>query len=288
MIGTALKTELADHGHQVRCLTRSPGGDYQWTALPGSVPGEAVDWADALVSLNGASLTHLPWTAAYRRLIESSRVDATAALAQAVRDCENPPSVWVSGSAVGFYGDRGEEQVDESSPPGDSFLATVVQAWEQAARPALGHTRVVWARTGIVLGPEGALKPLAAVTRVGLGARLGSGAQWWPWVSLADEVRAMEFALGATSLAGPIDIVSPVPARAHDISRAVARILRRPHVMRVPAVVLRSVLGGADELLLASQRVAPTALLDAGFQFEHTDVVGAIRAAWGSEGAVRA
>lgn len=276
MIGRELKTQLRTQGHQTRALLRSPGGDYQWDARPGSVPGDALDWADALVSLNGASLTHLPWTSSYRVQIHDSRVDATTALAQAIAASSNPPAVWVSGSAVGIYGDCGDTDLDERSPTGDSFLADVVRDWERAASPAEEATRIVFARTGIVLGTEGALKPLATTTRLGLGARVGSGTQWWPWVSLLDEVRAIAFALVTEGLSGPVNIVGPTPATADEITRAVATTLHRPYLLRLPSSIIKLAMSGADELLLSSQKAHPRALLNAGFDFRCTRAEDAI------------
>jgi len=276
MIGTAVRAELIRQDHLVRSLTRNDAGDYRWDARPGSVPPEALTWADAVVSLNGVSLTHLPWTPAYRGRIESSRVEATSALAQAIRAAASPPQVWLSGSAVGIYGNRGDEELDETSSAADTFLARVVRAWEAATESARGVTRVVCARTGIVLGRDGALKPLALATRWGLGARIGRGTQWWPWISLDDEARAIVFALTAPAIAGPVDLVGPEPATAEDISRALARLLRRPHWLVLPTPVIKAVMRGADDLLLSSQRVHPAVLLKAGFTFHHTSAEAAI------------
>lgn len=284
MIGQAVRTEAMSQGHQVRSLTRAGGADYRWDARPGSVPAAALDWADAVVSLNGASLTHLPWTAAYRRLIESSRVDATVALAQAIQAAPNPPTVWVSGSAVGFYGDRGDDLLDEGAAGADSFLARVVRAWESATDPAGAATRIVLARTGIVLGCDGALKPLAAATRRGLGARIGRGSQWWPWISLDDQARAIVFALTNPAIAGPVNLAGPQPATAQDISRALARALGRAHRLVLPSWVIKPVMGAAAELLLSSQRVRPAILIDAGFVFHHTSPAAAIASVFPASG----
>ncbi|MDR1236762.1 MAG: NAD-dependent epimerase/dehydratase family protein, partial [Propionibacteriaceae bacterium] len=205
MIGSALRAWLGSEGHEVRMLLRSdaaPNG-YSWLGRPGSVPEAAVDWADAIVSLNGASLSHLPWTKSYRESIRCSRVDATQGLAQAIAESADPPLVWVSGSAVGYYGDAtGEAELVESSPAGTSFLAQVVNEWERATEPAELRTRVVNIRTGLVMARSGALAPLALATRFGAGARIGRGSQWWPWISLEDEVRAIAFALEEASLRG--------------------------------------------------------------------------------------
>jgi uncharacterized protein (TIGR01777 family) len=280
MIGTALKAQLTGQGHQIRSMTRADGADYRWKAQPGSVPPDAIAWADAVVSLGGASLTRLPWTTSYRHQIERSRVESTMALAEAIADAPQRPGVWVSASAVGYYGDRADAPLDEGSPAGDGYLAKVVRAWELATGPALGATRVVLARTGLVLSDQGALRPLAAATRWGLGARIGSGRQWWPWIALADEVRAIDFVLSHPEISGAVNLVGPHPATALTISRALAEALRRPHALVLPAAVLRRVLGGADELLLSSQQVRPAKLLQAGFDFQFARAEDVIRQLW--------
>jgi len=280
MIGQRLKTQLTADGHEIRSLTRSPGSDYLWTAQPGSVPPDALEWADGLVSLNGASLTHLPWTKAYKDLIRASRVKATAALAGSIAASHNPPKVWVSGSAVGVYGDCGARDLDENSPVGRGFLASVVRDWEAAATPAREATRVVWARTGIVLGKDGALKPLASATRMGLGSRIGSGTQWWPWISLDDEVRAIEFSLVTPGLEGAVNLVGPTGATSDAICRDLAHAMHRPYLFTLPSPLIRTVMSGADELLLSSQKAHPTALLRTGFTFEYAEAAQAIDALW--------
>jgi len=281
MIGEKLKKQLTTDGHEFRSLTRSPGSNYLWDAKPGSVPAEALEWADGLVSLNGASLTHLPWTKAYRDQIRTSRVQATSALAQAIAASHNPPTVWVSGSAVGVYGDCGAMDIDERRPAGRSFLAQVVRDWETATAPVRDVTRVVLARTGIVLGKDGALKPLALATRLGLGLKVGSGNQWWPWISLDDEVRAIVFSLATQGLEGPVNLVGPTPATSGTICHELAKAMHRPYLFTLPSALIRTVMSGADELLLSSQKAHPSALLKAGFTFQHDTAEAAIDALWG-------
>ena len=280
MIGQRLKDQLTTDGHEFRSLTRSPGSDYLWDAKPGSVPAEALDWADGVVSLNGASLTHLPWTAFYREQIRTSRVGATTALAQAIAASHNPPRVWVSGSALGVYGDCGSVDVDETHPAGRSFLAQVVRSWEAATTPAQNAARVVLARTGIVLGKDGALKPLALATRWGLGSKVGPGTQWWGWISLDDEVRAIVFALVTPELTGPVNLVGPTPATSDAICHALARAMGRPYLFTLPSPLIRTVMAGADELLLSSQKAHPSALLRAGFTFQYDRADQVIDALW--------
>lgn len=284
LIGTALHERLrADH--MCRTLSRAPmaaavPGYYSWTGKPGSVPPGAVEWADAVISLNGASLGHVPWTSAYRRQIMASRIDATAAIAQAIAESSHPPAVWLSASAVGYYGDRGDESLTEGSPAGSGFLAEVTKVWEQTALPAGDKTRLVTLRTGLVISAQGALKPLFLATRLGVGASVGGGRAWWPWVSLDDEIGGIVHALEDETIGGPVNIVGPAPARSGEITATLARLMRRPYLLRLPKAVLRATLGqAADELLLASQRVVPAKLTAAGYAFRHPTVADAIAAA---------
>jgi uncharacterized protein (TIGR01777 family) len=281
MIGGALRARLEAAGDEVRSLTRAEGPDWTWTGQPGSVPPQAIEWADSLVSLNGAPLARLPWTPARKRAIMRSRVDPTSALARALLDAADPPGVWVSASACGYYGaGRGADRLTEAAASGPGFLAGVVRAWEAAALPAAGVTRLVRARTGMVVAGSGMTSGLALATRWWLGPRFGSGGQYWPWISLRDEVRAIEFALRTDRLRGPANLAGPEPATADQFMSALASALRRPAWVRVPAWALRAALdGAAQDLILASQRAEPEALLRAGFEFLDTDVSRAIAAA---------
>jgi NAD dependent epimerase/dehydratase family enzyme len=306
MIGRALRARLEGRGDDVRVLVRRPPRDqteYGWEARVGSVPPEAITWADAVVSLSGAPIARLPWTRRYRREIMTSRVDSTSALAQAILDADRPPRVWVAASATGWYGDQqlgagmgagpdggsevgrlspgADPPLTESSPSGSGFLAAVVRAWEAAALPAAGVSRLVRARTGIVLGPDGGtLQPLIWTTKAGLGVRFGSGRQYWPWISLRDEVRAWEFCLDSDSVAGAVNLVGPIPATAGEIADGLARQLHRPRWLAVPAPVLRLALGdAAEDLILASQPVKPAVLEEHGFGFLDRTAEAAIRTA---------
>jgi uncharacterized protein (TIGR01777 family) len=202
----------------------------------------------------------------------------STALAQAIAESSDPPQVWVSGSAIGIYGDAGDQILDETAPPGETFLADVVQKWEAATETARAHTRVVLARTGIVLARDGALRPLGLATRFGFGARIGPGTQWWGWISLIDEVRALIHALEMDSIVGPVNLVAPQPVQANDITRTLAKVLHRPHALVLPSPLIRLAMAGADELLLNSQRVHPQTLLTTNFPFHHPDLQTAITA----------
>ena len=283
LIGRAVVGTLRQRGHDVRLLVRRPateGHQVSWDPDHGGPPVEAVAWADAVISLNGASLTKLPWTGAYRRMIRDSRLAPTSLLARAIA-ASGGPKVWVSASAVGVYGDRPGEVLTEDSARGTGFLADVVADWEQATLPAAGATRVVLARTGVVLGSDGALKPLLRLARHHLGGEIGDGCQHWPWISLADEAEAIVHLVEDSQLSGPVNLVAPTSATAGDLTRAVARMLHRPHLVPAPKRILRAVLGDAAEgLLLADQWVRPARLLDEGrFRFSHSDLPAALAAA---------
>ena len=190
------------------------------------------------------------------------------------------PKAWVSGSAVGFYGDRPGEPLTEESPRGAGCLADVVGAWEEATEPAERTTRVVHARTGLVLAADGALKPLMLTTRFGLGATVGTGTQHWPWIALADEARALLHLAAESSLSGAVNLVAPASATSRQVTTGLARALSRPYRLRLPAFALRAGMGlAAEELLLADQQVLPSRLNDDGFRFEHPALDEAIAAA---------
>ena len=268
LIGQALLPRLKPR-HEVLTLKLRP---------PYAVPPGDIEWADAVISLNGASLGRVPWTGDYRRQIAASRVNVTTAIANTIAASHQPPTVWLSASAVGFYGDRGEEELTEESPAGKGFLAEVTKAWEHATQPAADHTRVVNLRTGLVLADGGALKPLLLASKFGLGARMGSGRAWWPWVSLADEVGGIVHAL-EHDIVGPVNLVGPTPARSDDVTRGFAHAAGRAYLMKIPAFALQAALGqAADELLLASQKVAPVKLLGSGYRFVDDTVSQAIAA----------
>lgn len=268
--------------HDVHRLVRRAPSDpteHRWDPASGSIPAETIEWADAVISLSGASLAHLPWTPRYRQQILQSRVQATATIAHAIAHATVAPETWVSASAVGIYGDRPGEVLVESSSRGIGFLADVVDAWERATEPARARSRVVQARTGLVLAREGALRPLILATRFGLGSTVGSGRQHWPWIGLADEARALLHLATASSLDGPVNLVGPERARSKDITVALAHSLHRPHLLRLPEFVLKTAMGlAAEELLLADQTVDAHALLEDGFMFEQPIVADAVAA----------
>lgn len=284
MIGRALVAELRGRGDQVvRLVRREPADadEFRWDPATGYLDPEALAGADAVVNLSGASLSKLPWTKAYRREILSSRVTATTAIVGALHELARqgrPVGVLVSGSAVGVYGSRPGEELSEDSAPGGGYLAEVVRTWEATAATAPAETRVVFARTGLVVGPEGATAPLRLLARFGLAGPLGGGRQHWPWVALEDEAAALVHLIDS-ELTGPVNIVGPEPATAGDVIRAVAAHEHRPYWLPAPSFAVSAGLGAAGrELLLADQRIVAAALAADGFAFLYRTVDEAVAA----------
>ena len=284
LIGTALVTQLRARGHTVRRILHSPRGvgpgDVVWNAGMGAVPPTALAGTDAVIHLAGEPIAHR-WTDDRKRAIRESRVRSTELLADAVRAMGTKPAVFLTGSAIGYYGDRGDDLLDESSGPGRGFLADVCVDWERAAAPiAEAGVRVVMLRTGVVLSPlGGALERLLPIFRFGGGGPIGSGRQWLSWISLTDHVRAIEHALHTESLHGPANLVAPNPVTNGDFATILGRVLSRPAIVPVPAFALELLYGEmARATLLAGQRVVPKALSAAGFAFETPTLEGALRA----------
>lgn len=283
LIGAALVAALEAAGDRIVRLVRSgPArpGTIRWDPAAGAIDAAGLEGVDAVVHLAGESIGASRWTAAKKARILNSRVDGTSLLAATISDLRSPPRVLVSGSAVGFYGDRGDELLTEGSGPGTGFLAGVVRRWEDAARPAAdAGVRVVTLRSGIVLSPRGGvLGTLLVPFRLGLGGRLGSGRQWTSWITLDDEVAAIVHALRHESLSGPVNAVAPNPVTNAELTATLGRVLRRPTVATVPPVALRAALGAdAARELLGSQRVAPDALARSGFRFGDPELEAALR-----------
>jgi hypothetical protein len=284
LIGSALVENLRSDGHDVRTLVRrEPRGpdEWQWDPASRSLDTAALEGTDAVVHLAGAGIGDRRWTDDYKQTVLRSRVDGTTTIAEAFATMPEPPSVLLSSSAVGWYGDTGEEAVDESAPCGEGFLADLVRQWEAATGPAeKAGVRVVHARTGVVLASEGgALGKVLPVFKVGLGGRLGSGRQWMSWIALADHITALRFLLDRNDIRGPVNVTAPEPVRNRDYTKAIGRALHRPTLAIVPSAALRAALGEfADEGVLVSQRVLPARLEDAGFTFTYADVDSALTA----------
>ena len=276
LIGTALVTSLHAAGHDVVRLVRRSAraaDEVSWDPAAGTVDLDGLAGVEGAVHLAGAGVGDHRWTAAYKQTILESRVQGTATLVKALAQLDPLPKVLVSGSAVGFYGDRGDEVLTESSAAGTGFLADVVKAWEgEASAASDAGIRVVLARTGLVFAPHGgALGKLLPLARLGLAGPLGSGRQWWPWITLDDEVRALEFLL-QNELEGPFNLGSPQPQRNIEATRAIGRALHRPTLLPAPAFALRLALGEFAGDITASQRMLPARLLEAGFGFHHQTV----------------
>ncbi len=273
LIGTALVTSLQASGHDVvRLVRRTPRGpgEVRWDPASGEVDLAGLAGVEAAIGLAGAGVGDKRWTDAYKQQILDSRVQSTRTLVTALKQLDPLPSVLVSGSAVGYYGSRGEEVLTEDSPKGTGFLSDVVEAWEAEAFAAqdLG-IRVVTARTGLVMAPGGgAFGRLLPLVKLGLAGPLGTGRQWWPWITLDDEVAALEHLL-TSRLSGPVNLGAPQPGRNVDVTRAIARRWSRPAILPAPAVALRLALGEFADDVLASQRMVPERLLGDGFAFRH-------------------
>lgn len=281
LVGTALCAFLTTGGHRVRRLVRGEarGADeFRWDPSGGSVDPAAFEGADAIVHLAGENIAGGRWNAAHKARIRASRVDGTRTIVEEARRAVNPPPVLVSASAVGIYGDRGDERVDEGSSQGDDFLAEVCQAWEAEASRYEGG-RTVMARFGVVLSAAGgALAKMLPPFLAGAGGRLGSGRQWMSWVALDDVVGALHHALFDDSLSGPVNVVAPHAATNLDFTRTLGRVLRRPTIAPMPAPAARLAFGElADHLLLAGQHVGCTRLQEAGYRFEYAELEPALR-----------
>ncbi|WP_349898309.1 TIGR01777 family oxidoreductase [Parafrigoribacterium soli] len=281
LIGTELCRQLREDGHDVHTLVRrqpTAPHEHNWAPTARILDSSLIDSTDAIINLSGAPLGHLPWTPAYKRELLDSRLETTRALAEAMNMASKPPAVFLNASAVGFYGDRPGERLTEASPKGTGFLADLVEAWEQAAQIRPAKTRLVTFRTGIVLARGGALAPLVALTRVGLGSRLATGGDIWPWISLYDEAAAIRHLL-TSSLSGVVNLVGPTPATSDRITAHLAKRMRRWYDFAVPSWAIKLAMQDAGtELLLSSQKVLASRLLDDGFRFRDETAESAIDA----------
>jgi len=278
-IGEPLVGRLIARGHDVAVLTRNPAKVRSGRAVPWSSVASEVAGAAVVINLAGENVGAGRWTAERKRRIVDSRVGSTRELVEAMRD--NPPQrrTFISASAVGYYGLRGDELLDESAPAGGGFFSDVVRQWEEAARGAETIARVVLLRFGVVLASEGgALQKMMLPFRLGVGGPIGSGRQWMSWVDREDVLRAMEWAIDRPEVRGVYNITAPNPVINRDFARALGRALRRPAVLPTPAFALRLIFGQmADEMLLSGQRVAPARATIEGFAFEYPTIDAALR-----------
>ncbi|GGO79787.1 TIGR01777 family oxidoreductase [Wenjunlia tyrosinilytica] len=285
LIGSALVRSLRGDGHQVVRMVRHDArarDEVRWDPSGGGGTDlRALEGTDAIVHLAGAGVGDHRWTSAYKETIRDSRVLGTASVAKAAAALDTPLKTLVNGTAIGYYGDTGSTAVDESAPAGEGFLAELCQEWEAAAEPArAAGVRTVFARTGLVVAPEGgAWGRLFPLFKLGLGGRLGNGRQYWSFISLHDEIAALRHLIDTAEVAGPVNLTAPTPVTNAEVTRAMGRVLNRPTVLNVPSFALRAVVGEFSEDILGSQRVLPTRLLTSGFTFAHPEITEAVESA---------
>jgi uncharacterized protein (TIGR01777 family) len=284
LIGGALTAFLRERGDEVVRLVRRPaevGDEVQWDPGRGVLDPDDLLGVTAVVHLAGAGVGDRRWTPSYQQEILRSRVDGTQTVARALAELAGRGQEvrFVSGAAVGYYGDRGDEVLTEGSAPGEGFLAEVVRAWEAAAEPARrAGLSVAHPRTGLVFAPGGgAMGRMLPLAKVGINGPLGSGRQWWPWISLPDTVRALAHLVDHPEVEGPVNVVGPEPRHQVDIAKELGRQIGRPALLPAPAFGIRMVVGGFADEVLTSKRAVPTALLASGFTHEHTTVDSALR-----------
>ena len=288
LIGSALTRALRAEGHDVWHLVRrarSEGSlsahEIRWDPPSAQVDVPALEGADAVVHLSGASISDGRWTEARKQVLRSSRIDSTRVLVDSLLRLRQPPRVFVCASAIGYYGNRGDEILTESSGPGRDFLSLLARDWEaEANRAAHAGIRTAILRFGVILSAEGgALPQMIRPFKFGVGGRIGSGRQWISWIALEDVIRIIQRAIGDAALHGPVNVVAPEPIRNADFARVVGQVLHRPALVPAPKFALRLALGEmADALLLGSQRVLPEQLLKANYSFQYQDLESALRA----------
>jgi len=280
LIGTELVESLRKDGHDVlRLVRRKPvaSSEIYWNPAAGELDVAQLSGCNVIINLAGAGVGDSRWTDKYKALILSSRVDSTSLLAKAAAEIK--PDVFIAGSAIGWYGDTADQQVDETSPAGTGFLADVVVAWEKAAQPAsAAGIRVVNIRTGLVAAKNGgAWSRLLPIFKLGAGGKLGSGKQYWSFISMRDEIAAIKFVISDSKISGPVNLTAPEPATNNEVTKAMSKVFNRPSLFPVPAFVLKSILGEFSQEVLGSARVVPQVLINAGFIFQDPDIESAMR-----------
>ena len=282
LIGTQLVTTLKSSGHEVVQLVRrsAAAGQIMWDPKSGKLDPASLEGCDAVIHLSGAGIGDKRWSDSYRKEILDSRTETTSLLANTIASLQRKPSVFLSGSAIGIYGARGDEQLTETSAHGTGFLADVCKQWEAAAKPAIdAGVRTVFLRTGIVLSPKGgALKKLLPLFRLGVGGKFGNGKQWQSWISMDDEVASIIHLLTA-NVSGAVNLTAPQPVTNAEFTKVLARVVKRPAIVPVPTFAPKILLGGelADALLFTGQRVMPQALTASGYVFKHSTLESALR-----------
>ena len=283
LIGKPLVKKLSLAGHEVvQLVRRTPNAnESRWNPATGQIDASIIDGADAVIHLSGAGIGDRRWTTKYKQELVESRTKSTALLASTIANCAKKPGVFLSGSAIGIYGPRGDEELTEQSSNGSSFLADICKQWEAAAKPAVdAGVRTVYLRTGIVLTPlGGALKKQLPLFKLGLGGKFGDGRAWQSWISLDDELAAIEHLLTA-KVSGAVNLTAPNPVTNADFTKTLARTIKRPAILPIPKFGPQLLLGAelADALLFTGQRVMPAELLKSGFVFKHSTIEVALRA----------
>ncbi len=283
LVGTEVAKQLREQGHEPLRLVRRKAtapDEVEWNPTTGFIQPGIMETVDAVVNLAGATTGKIPWTENYKKEIVSSRLDSTRTLVKAMAEAKSRPEVLVSGSASGFYGDCGEQILGENSPKGTGFLSDLAHEWEQEALKAPTDVRVVLARTTMVMSRKlGALGRLLPLIKLGIGGPLGSGKQWWAWISLPDEAAAIIHLIKTPSAKGAFNLTAPEPATCGQIVAALAKDMRRPSLLAVPTFALKLLIGeAAVELLLCSQNMSADRLLKSGFKFTHPTLQSA--SAW--------
>ena len=283
LVGSALVPALEEVGHEVLRLVRnstSPGpGEAAWNPGTGDIDPTAIDGSDAVINLSGRSIAQGRWNPAVKQDLRSSRLDSTRTLVEAIVAADRPPGLLINASAVGYYGDRGDQELEEDASRGNGFLADLASDWEGAALEAQSaSTRVVLARLGMVLANGGALERMLTPFKLGLGGPIGSGRQFWPWIGIEDVCGVIGFILEHDDVSGPVNLVAPEALRCSEFARELGRVLSRPAILPAPAFAVRLALGEmADSLLLSSQRVLPKVLSDHGYDFRDPTLQQALR-----------
>lgn len=284
-IGSSLSNYLEITGHNVSRLVRKEpdfrANEIYWNPLKKEIDKDSLEGHDAVVNLAGKNLSEGRWTKRTKNLLRESRIQTTEFLCQALSELEKPPEVLISASAIGYYGNRADELLTESSLAGKGFLAQLCLEWEQATEPArTAGIRIVVTRMGLVLGPGGILQTLEPIFNLGLGGIFGNGQQWMSWISQQDAVAAITHMFEASDIEGPVNLVSANPVTNRGFTNALGNLLNRPTIVRIPSLIARLARGQmAEEMMLASARVQPTVLLEAGFRFQFPDLDDALRSA---------
>ncbi len=285
LIGTALSASLTADGHEVIKLVRTPTSapdQLRWDITQGVENASALNGIDALIHLAGAGVGDKRWSESYKNEIRNSRVLGTQTIARTIANLAQPPKVFISASAIGWYGDTGSEKVTETDPAASGFLPDVVRSWEQAADPARdAGIRVVHPRTGLVMSSAGgALAKLVPLFKFGLGSPLGNGKQYWSFISLSDEIKAIKYLIGKTEISGPVNLTAPTPVTNREVSHTLAKLLHRPMLpIGVPSIILKTALGEFSQEVLGSARVIPAVLQRNGFGFDHPTIALALKSA---------